>query len=133
MDFYNEREDKWRDHMEYNSGSPIYLCNLMRFCFESDNLEEVIKAFNYLRSCEDMTSEIQLPMVLIRKRFSLSGFEYMCLMLALASALEGKGSPTFFEAAEHYPFFQNAEVFASLVENICLIQKKGADCRGIFK
>ena len=113
MDFYKKNNAPYEEIFNHIAD----ICNLMRFCFESDNLEEVIKAFNYLRSCEDMTSEIQLPMVLIRKRFSLSGFEYMCLMLALASALEGKGSPTFFEAAEHYPFFQNAEVFASLVEN----------------
>lgn len=109
MDFYKKNNAPYEEIFNHIAD----ICNLMRFCFESDNLEEVIKAFNYLRSCEDMTSEIQLPMVLIRKRFSLSGFEYMCLMLALASALEGKGSPTFFEAAEHYPFFQNAEVFAS--------------------
>lgn len=93
------------------------ICNLMRFSFSSDNSEEIIAAFNYLRNCEDITNEIKLPMVLIRKRFGLSGFEYMCLMLALASALEGSGNlPSFSEAAKHYPFFQNEDIFSSIVD-----------------
>lgn len=93
------------------------ICNLMRLSFSSDDSEEIIAAFNCLRSCEDITIEIKLPMVLIRKRFGLSGFEYMCLMLALASALEGSGNqPTFSEAAKHYPFFQNEEIFSSIVD-----------------
>lgn len=45
MDFYKKNNAPYEEIFNHIAD----ICNLMRFCFESDNLEEVIKAFNYLR------------------------------------------------------------------------------------
>ena len=95
------------------------ICLIIRLCFDpdsSDNTIDPVDELERLRSCEDMTSEIVLPAVLIREKFALSGFEYFCVMLGVASALEGNGeSPTFADAVSHYPFIESENVYQTML------------------
>ncbi len=88
------------------------VCRVMRRCFETDQTEELKNDLDLLREREEVTSETELPLVLIRKRFALSGFEYFCLMLGVLSALEGNGNPPkLSEAISRYPFIGSENVY----------------------
>lgn len=96
------------------------ICLVIRLCFEagqSENTADPIDELNRLRLCEDMTTETVLPTVLVRERFALSGFGYFCVMLALASELEGNGqAPSFSEAVSHYPFADGENVYLTMLD-----------------
>ena len=95
------------------------ICLTVRFCFgqeHSENTDDFVDELECLRSCENMTSETVLPTVLIREKFALSDFEYFCVMLGIASALERNGqSPTFSDAISHYPFIKNENVYLTML------------------
>lgn len=96
------------------------ICRIIRLCFElehSENIDYLMKELDRLRCCEDMTSETVLPIVLVRERFALSGFEYFCVMIGISSALEGNGEfPTFSEAVLHYPFVESENVYLTMLD-----------------
>ena len=96
------------------------ICLTVRFCFEqlnTENANDLVDVLERLRSCEDMTSETVLPTVLIREKFALSDFEYFCVMLGIASALEWNGrSPTFWDAISHYPFTEKEDAYLTMLD-----------------
>lgn len=95
------------------------ICLIIRFCFDPDRSDNTIgpeEELERLIACEDMTSETSLPAVIIREKFALSGFEYFCVLLGIASALEGNGeSPTFADAVLHYPYIENENVYSTML------------------
>lgn len=95
------------------------ICRIIRLCFEPKQPEsaaELMNELDFLRSCENMTSETVLPALIVREKFALSGFEYFCVMLGISYALEGSGqAPTFAEAISHYPFIESENVYLSLL------------------
>ncbi|MCH5195967.1 MAG: ATP-binding protein [Oscillospiraceae bacterium] len=95
------------------------ICRVIRLCFEpdhSENTDDLASELDRLRSREDMTSDTDLPLVVVRERFMLSGFEYFCIMLGISSALEGNGAaPTFSEAISHYPFIESENVYLTML------------------
>lgn len=95
------------------------ICRIIRLCFEpeySENTSALMNELDRLRHCEDMTTETVLPTALVRERFSLSGFEYFCVMLGISSALEGNGqSPAFSAAVSHYPFVESENVYLTML------------------
>lgn len=117
MDKKNNRQKPkpYRNSFEHISD----ICRIVRLCFERDNREDsdyLMNELDYLRICEEMTSETVLPMALVRERFALSGFEYFCVMTGISSALEGNGdSPTLSAAVSHYPFIESENVYLSML------------------
>ncbi len=92
------------------------ICRIIRLCFETVNTDNLMNELDRLRVCEDMTPEAVLPMVVVRKKFALSGFVYFCVMLGISSALEGNGqAPTFLAAVSHYPFIESENVYLSML------------------
>lgn len=94
------------------------ICRIIRLCFESEhsgNTDDLMDELDRLKLREDLTTETVLPAVLVRERFSLSGFEYFCVMLGISAALEGNGQfPTFSAAVSHYPFIESENVYLSM-------------------
>ena len=95
------------------------ICLIVRFCFEPDHLRntnDLVDELERLMSCEGMTSDVSLPTVIIREKFALSGFEYFCVMVAIAAALEGNGQiPTFSDSISHYPFIESENVYLTML------------------
>ncbi|MDE6031330.1 MAG: ATP-binding protein, partial [Oscillospiraceae bacterium] len=95
------------------------ICRIIRLCFEpehSENTDDLMNELDRLRHCEDMSSGTVLPMILVRERFALSGFEYFCAMLGISSAMEGNGeAPTFSAAIAHYPFVESENVYLTML------------------
>lgn len=110
--FSQKKAEPYLEPLEHISD----ICGVMRYCFESDNTKEAKKALDFLREREELTLETALPMVLIRKGFALSGFEYFCVMLGVSSAMEGNGAPVkFSDAILHYPFVGSENVYLCLL------------------
>lgn len=95
------------------------ICRIIRLCLENkdpDTTDELMSELDALRQREDNTSETELPVVLIRERFGLTGFEYFCVLVGILFALEGDGkSPSFAQAVSRYPFTDSENVYSALL------------------
>ncbi len=95
------------------------ICRIIRSCLENkdpDTTDELTSELDALRQREDNTSETELPVVLIRERFGLTGFEYFCVLVGVLFALEGDGkSPSFAQAVSRYPFAESENVYSTLL------------------
>ena len=120
MTIMNEKNNRteaeaYRDSFEHISE----ICRIIRLCLENKDPEitdDLISELDTLKLREDNTSDVDLPVVLIRKRFGLSGFEYFCVLIGILFALEGDGkSPSFGVAILHYPFADSENVYSSLI------------------
>jgi len=107
--------EAYRDSFEHISD----ICRIIRLCFENEETEaaeELMPELDCLRLREDNTPETDLPVVLIRKRFGLTGFEYFCVLIGILFALEGNGkSPSFSMAISRYPFAESENVYSALI------------------
>ncbi len=116
MDKNNNRTgaDAYRDPFEHISD----ICRIVRLCFESEapeTADDLMSELDRLRLREDNTPD-ELPVVLIRKRFGLTGFEYFCVLIGILFALEGDGkSPSFAQAISRYPFADSENVYPALI------------------
>ncbi len=95
------------------------ICRITRSCLENkdpDTANELMSELDGLRLREDNTSDTELPVVLIRERFGLTGFEYFCVLVGILFALEGDGkSPSFAQAVSRYPFAESENVYSALI------------------
>ncbi len=100
------------------------ICRIIRLCFENEDREttdELTSELDRMRLREDNTSDADLPAVLIRKRFGLTGFEYFCVLIGILFALEGDGkSPSFSQAISRYPFAETENVYSALISGASL-------------
>ncbi len=107
--------EAYRDSFEHISD----ICRIIRLCFENEETEaaeELMPELDCLRLREDNTSETDLSVVLIRKRFGLTGFEYFCVLIGILFALEGDvKSPSFAQAISRYPFVESENVYSTLI------------------
>ncbi len=107
--------EAYRDPFEHISD----ICRITRSCLENkdpDTTNELMSELDALRLREDNTSDEDLPVVLIRKRFGLTGFEYFCVLIGILFALEGDGkSPSFAQAVSRYPFVESENVYSALI------------------
>lgn len=115
-----DRKNNWQEPRPYDELFEHIsdICRIIRLCFDPDYLENtdnLMYELDHLRSCEDMTLVV-LPPVIVRERFSLSGFEYFCIMLGISAALEGNGQAlSFSEAVSHYPFVKSENVYLTML------------------
>ncbi len=103
-----------------NTYEHIYdICRLIRFALSETEIENVSTAFVNLRNRENISTGNSLPLLVIKERFQLSGFDYMCVMVAVVAEFEGDGkmTPSFALAARYYPFFNADEVYAAADDN----------------
>ncbi len=109
------KAEAYRDSFEHISD----ICRIIRLCLENEEpkaAEELRSELDRLRLREDNTSETDLPVVLIRKRFGLTGFEYFCVLIGILFALEGDGkAPSFSMAISRYPFAESENVYSALI------------------
>ncbi len=95
------------------------ICRIIRSCLENKDPETtdgLMSELDALRLREDNTSDTDLPVVLIRERFGLTGFEYFCVLIGILFALEGDGkSPSFAQAVSRYPFAESENVYSALL------------------
>lgn len=112
---YPGEAEPYRDHFEHISE----ICRVIRLCLENKDMEaadELMSELDRLRLREENTSGVELPVVLIRERFRLTGFEYFCVLVGILFALEGDGkSPSFAAAVSHYPFSDSENVYSALI------------------
>ncbi len=112
---YPGEAEPYRDPFEHISD----ICRIIRLCLENkdpDTTNELTSELDALRLREDNTSDADLPVVLIRKRFELTGFEYFCVLVGILFALEGDGkSPSFAQAVSRYPFAESENVYSALI------------------
>lgn len=112
--------EAYRDPFEHISD----ICRIIRLCLENKNPEttdDLMSELDTMRLREENTSEVDLPVVLIRKRFGLTGFEYFCVLIGILFALEGDGkSPSFALAISRYPFAEGENVYSALLSGAAL-------------
>lgn len=95
------------------------ICRIIRLCLENkdpETTDELMSELDTMRLREENTSDVDLPVVFIRKRFGLTGFEYFCLLIGILFALEGDGkAPSFAQAISRYPFAADENVYSALI------------------
>ncbi len=107
----HNKAEAYRDPFEHISD----ICRIVRSCLENKD-PDTTDELDALRLREDNTSDFDLPVVLIRERFGLSGFEYFCVLVGILFALEGDGkSPSFAQAVSRYPFAESENVYSALI------------------
>lgn len=120
MTIMNENNNRteaeaYRDSFEHISD----ICRIIRLCMEnkdSETTDDLMSELDTMRLREEITSAVDLPVVLIRKRFGLSGFEYFCVLVGILFALQGDGkSPSFAVAISQYPFADSENAYLALI------------------
>ncbi len=109
------KAEPYRDAFEHISD----ICRIIRSCLENkdpETTDEPAFELDLLRLRENNTPDAELPVVLIRERFGLTGFEYFCVLVGILFALEGDGkSPSFALAVSRYPFAETENVYSALI------------------